>query len=272
MGVDVVTYMSVKIPSVEELLKAGVHFGHNESRWHPRMEPYIYTTRAGTHIIHLEKTREMLNAAAEFAAGVAAKGGVVLFLGTKRQAKAIVEAKAKECGAPVITGKWIGGLLTNWPTVSLKIKSLRKLKDQREKGELKKYTKREQLTIEREIAKLTDEVGGIESMTKPPEALFIIDIKEEKTALKEAGRMNIPVIALVDTNTNPDKADYPIPANDDAVKSLDLIIGSISQAIAAAKAAAPKEEKAESSQKKPAAKPATPKAAEPKKTETKETK
>lgn len=258
--------MSVKIPSVEELLKAGVHFGHNESRWHPRMEPYIYTTRAGTHIIHLEKTREMLNTAAEYAASVAAKGGVVLFLGTKRQAKTIVEAKAEECGSPVITGKWIGGLLTNWPTVSLKIKTLRKLKDQREKGELKKYTKREQLTIEREITKLTDEVGGIESLMKLPDALFVIDLKEEKTALKEAARMGIPVIALVDTNANPDSADYPIPSNDDAIKSLDLIISTIAQAISDGKASAPAENKADAGPKKPAAKPAPASKPQPKAT------
>ena len=223
--------MAMTIPSIEELLKAGVHFGHNEARWHPKMEPYIYTTRSRTHIIHLEKTRELLEQAMQFIERVTAEGGVVLFLGTKRQAREIILTYAQECGAPYITEKWIGGLLTNWATVSQKIKKLRKLKEQRERGELAKYTKREQLMFEREIEKLTEEVGGVELLFKLPDALFIVDLKEEKTALKEANRMKIPIIATVDTNVNPDNAQYPIPANDDAIKSLDLIISSIASAV-----------------------------------------
>ena len=234
--------MAVKAPSVEELLKAGVHFGHNEARWHPKMEPYIYTTRGRTHIIHLEKTRELLEQAMGFVERVTSSGGAVLFLGTKRQAREIVLKHANECGAPFITEKWIGGLLTNWPIVSQKIKKLRKLKEQRERGELAKYTKREQLMFEREIEKLTGEVGGVEMLFKLPDALFIVDLKEEKTALKEANRMNIPIIAMVDTNVNPDTSEYPIPANDDAIKSLDLIIGSIASAVKEGKKKAEKNE------------------------------
>lgn len=240
--------MAVKAPSVEELLKAGVHFGHNEARWHPKMEPYIYTTRGRTHIIHLEKTRELLEVALEYIERVTSSGGVVLFLGTKRQVRDSISKYAQECGAPYITGKWIGGLLTNWPTVSQKIKKLRKLKEQRERGELAKYTKREQLMFEREIEKLTDEVGGVELLFKLPDALFIVDLKEEKTAVKEATRMNIPIIAMVDTNVNPDYAQYPIPANDDAVKSLDLIIGSIASAVKEGKKKSEKSEHKEIAQ------------------------
>ena len=223
--------MAITIPSLEELLKAGVHFGHNESRWHPKMAPFIFTTRSGVHIIHLEKTRECLERALLFVQELSANNKTVLFVGSKRQVRDIVEKYAKECGMPYITEKWIGGLFTNWQVVAKKIRNLRRLKEMRDKDEFKKYTKKERLMFEREIGKLTIDIGGIEQLTRLPDAIFIVDLKEEKTALREAIKTNIPVIAMVDTNINPQAVLYPIPANDDAIKSVDMIIGLLARAV-----------------------------------------
>lgn len=217
--------------SLEEMLKAGVHFGHQKQRWHPKMKPYIYTTRGGVHIIDLEKTAEKLQIALDFLADVVGRGGSVLLVATKRQAQAIVKKAAAESGMPHITERWIGGTLTNYETISKLVKRLKDLRNKREKGELTKYTKLEQLQFDKEIKDLEVTVGGIETMSGLPQAIFIVDLKKEKTALKEARKKKIPIVAIVDTNCNPDLVDYPIPANDDATKALNFIMRYVVAAI-----------------------------------------
>jgi len=222
---------NMKDVSLLELLKNGVHFGHQRSRWHPKMEPYIYMTRNGVHIINLEKTAEGLKVALEFLKGVAASGGIILFVGTKRQAKDIVQKYAKQVKMPYLTERWIGGILTNFPVIHQLIKKLRKLKSDKESGELQKYTKKEQLEFQKEIETLEKLVGGIESLEKLPQALFIIDVKKEKTAVREAVKVKIPITALVDTNNNPADVNYVIPANNDATKSIEYITSLVADSI-----------------------------------------
>ncbi|MFH0853572.1 MAG: 30S ribosomal protein S2 [bacterium] len=217
--------------TLAELLKAGVHFGHQVSRWHPKMKPYIFTARNGIYIIDLEKTKSKLEAAAKFASQVCAEGGSILFVGTKRQAKEIIEREAKKLGMPYVSNRWIGGTFTNFPTISKLIAKFKKLKTQREGGELEKYTKKERLMIDREIDNLQELVGGITELEKLPAALFVVDLKQERTAVKEARKMNIPIIAIADTNVNPDEITHIIPSNDDATKAIDLIISVIAEGI-----------------------------------------
>lgn len=217
--------------SLLELLKNGVHFGHKRSRWHPKMEPYIYTTRNGVHIINLEKTAEKLKEALDFLKGVAASGGVILFIGTKRQAKEIVRKYALQVKMPYLIERWIGGMLTNFSVIHQLTKKLKKLKADKESGELQKYTKKEQSEFHKEIETLEKLVGGIESLDKLPQALFIIDVKQEKTAVREATRMKIPMIALVDTNNNPTDIEYVIPSNNDATKSIEYITSLVAEGI-----------------------------------------
>lgn len=218
-----------------ELLKAGVHFGHQRSRWHPRMKPYIFTVRNGVCIIDLEQTAGKLQAALTYARDVTAKGGTVLFVGTKRQAKDIILEAAKRVGMPSVTERWVGGTFTNFATVSKIINKLTELKSDRDSGRLEKYTKKERLVIQREIERLEKIIGGIESLHKLPEAVFIIDLKNERTAVREAQKMRVPIIALADTNTDPQGIDYPIPANDDATKSIRLLVDCLAEAIAEGK-------------------------------------
>ncbi|MBU2228818.1 30S ribosomal protein S2 [Patescibacteria group bacterium] len=214
-----------------DLLKNGVHFGHQKSRRHPKMEPYIFTVRNGVNIINLEKTLEQLNLAREFVCDTVMKGGAVLFVGTKRQAKEIVKKHAKAVGMPFITERWLGGLFTNFSNVSKLQKRLNKLEEQKESGELDKYTKKEKLNFTKEIEKLEKLVGGIKNMSVLPAAVFVVDIKDEKTAVKESIKKKIPLIAITDTNTNPSVINYPIPGNDDATKSLELLTGLIAGAV-----------------------------------------
>ena len=219
--------------SLLEMLKNGVHFGHQKSRWHPKMSPYIYTVRGGVHIINLEKTQEELKKAVQFILDTVSKQGTILFVGTKRQAKEIVKKHAEQCNTPYITERWLGGLFTNFGNVSKLSEKLKKLQDEQAKGEFAKYTKKERLKLGEKIVKLNSMIGGIKDMSKLPEAVFIVDIKKEKTCLKEAIKVGVPVIAIVDSNTNPALVDYPIPGNDDATKSIDLICGSIAEAVLA---------------------------------------
>lgn len=214
-----------------DLLKNGVHFGHQKSRRHPKMEPYIFTVRNGVNIINLEKTLEQLNLAREFVRDTVMKGGSVLFVGTKRQAKAIVKKHAESVGMPFITERWLGGLFTNFSNVSKLQKRLNKLEEQKKSGELDKYTKKEKLNFTKEIEKLEKLVGGIKNMSVLPAAVFVVDIKDEKTAVKESNKKKIPLVAITDTNTNPSVISYPIPGNDDATKSLELITGLIAEAV-----------------------------------------
>ncbi|MDO8669281.1 MAG: 30S ribosomal protein S2 [Candidatus Buchananbacteria bacterium] len=226
----------MKMPTILELLQAGVHFGHQKGRWHPKMKEYIFTERGGVHIIDLEKTLVKLEEAANFLRDTAQKGGIVLFVGTKKQGQQIIKKYADETGMPYIIERWIGGLFTNFSNVGKLVKKYRKLKEESAAGVLAKYTKKEQVDFDKEIERLGKFVGGLGDMRKIPEAVFILDAKKEKTAIVEARKKGVPVVGFCDSNINPELFDYPIPANDDAVKSIDLIIGLIAQAILEGKA------------------------------------
>lgn len=216
--------------SLQDLLKSGVHFGHHVSRWHPKMKPFIFASRSGVYIIDLEKTSECLSAAQRFVKDTAAKGGTVLFVGTKRQARPIVQAAATKIGMPYVIERWLGGTFTNFPTISKMTRRLTHLKEERASGNLEKYTKKEQLMFGEEIARLEKLVGGIERMNRIPDVLFVVDVKQEKTAVREAIAMKVPVVALVDTNVSPAGISYPIPSNDDATKAISIITEAIAEA------------------------------------------
>lgn len=214
-----------------EMLKKGVHFGHKESRWHPKMRPYVYTVRQGIHIINLEKTAELLRLAYDFIKDQASQGKVIMFVGTKRQAQKLIVDAATRVGMPYVTERWLGGTLTNFVTISKLIKKLKEYRKAKETGDLEKYTKKEKLKFEKESEKLERLIGGIENLAKLPDVIFIADIKQDPIVVQEAQKMNIPRVAIVDSNANPDLVDYPIPANDDAVMSLDFLITLMVEAI-----------------------------------------
>ncbi|MBD3359605.1 MAG: 30S ribosomal protein S2 [Candidatus Buchananbacteria bacterium] len=224
-----------KIPTVLELLKSGAHFGHQVSRWHPKMKPYIFGVRNGVHIIDLEKTVKKLEEVQDFIEQIVSKNGTILFLGTKKQVQDVLKREAKRCETPYITEKWIGGFLTNFSVVIKLTQKYNNLVKKRDSGELSKYTKKEQLDFEREIDKLESDIFGVKDMTKLPDAIFVWDVKKEKTAVKEAKVKKIPIIGICDTNTNPEGIDYIIPTNDDATKTIDLIITYIADCIIDAK-------------------------------------
>jgi len=217
----------LELPSLEELLEAGAHFGHLKERTHPSMRPFIFIVRDNVSIINLEKTVEKLEEALEFAEKTIKGGGTILFVGTKRQAKDLIKKSAEKTQMSYVTERWLGGTLTNFETLRKSLKKLKDLKVARETGEFEKYTKFEQQQKEEEIANLELNIGGIAFMTKLPDALFVIDTVKEKVAVAEANKLNIPVIALADTNSDVTKISYPIPANDDAIKTLELLIGVI---------------------------------------------
>jgi len=219
------------IPSLEEMLKSGVHFGHTASHWHPKMEPYIFGERGGIHIIDLEETQKALKEILDFVKGVVSRGGVILFVGSKRQAKEIVAKEATRCGMPHVEERWLGGTLTNFGEIRKLIRRLKTLREQNERGDLKKYTKKEQVWLAREIVELTTKVGGFENLERLPEVVFVTDIRSDKTAVAEAKTTSVPVIAICDTNVNPTDADYVIPANDDGVKSLAMIVRLMSDTV-----------------------------------------
>lgn len=221
-----------KIPSIEELLDAGVHFGHQVKRWHPRMEPYIYTVRRNIHIIDLEQTERLLKEACDFLYNEAKKGSKIVFVGTKKQARDTIGAEAQRSGAMYIMERWLGGIITNLSVIKKNnIDKLLDLKRKRERGELQKYTKKERLLIDREIERLERFVGGIVRMNSAPDVMFVIDAKREKTAIREAKRAGIPVVAMLDTNSDPSEIDYVIPGNDDAIKSVAIIVKAIADAV-----------------------------------------
>lgn len=217
---------------VLDMLKAGVHFGHQQSRRHPKMDPFIFTTRGGVSIINLEKTKTSLTQAASYAQDVVGSGGTILFVATKRQARDIVQKAAQAAGMPYVVDRWIGGLFTNFNHVRSLITKLDTLKTQRASGDLQKYTKKEQLDFEEEIIRLEKLVGGLGSMERLPQAIFVVDIKSEKTAVHEANHMKIPVIAMCDTNVNPKGVQYTIPSNDDATKAITYVTDILVDAVA----------------------------------------
>lgn len=213
------------------MLKAGVHFGHVSSKRHPKMAPFIFGVRSNVHIIDLEITLKYLEKAFLFAREVARQGGDVLFVATKKQAQKLVKEAAESCGMPYMVDRWIGGLLTNFNEINKVIKRYHSLKNDFESGKLDTYTKKEKLCFERELAKLEAMIGGVKNLKKLPEALFVVDIKKEHTAIAEANKINMPIIAVVDTNVNPELVTHPIPANDDAIRSISLISSLIAEAI-----------------------------------------
>ncbi len=217
--------------TIKELLEAGAHFGHQTSRWHPRMKSYIFTKRNGIHIIDLEQTASMLEKACEFVRQVAAERGNILFVGTKKQASDAIEAEAKRCEMYYVNLRWIGGTLTNFNTIQARIDHLVRLEDQQAKGGFSRLPKRENLKIEEQISRLNRQMAGFKEMTSLPAALFIIDTTKESIALAEAKRTGIPVVAVVDTNCNPDDVDYIIPANDDAIRAVKLVCSRIADAV-----------------------------------------
>ncbi|MFA6504334.1 MAG: 30S ribosomal protein S2 [Patescibacteria group bacterium] len=219
-----------KLPTLVEMLEAGVHFGHRTSKWHPKMSKFLFGSRQGIHIINLEQTQKALDEAMAFRKQTTGRGGIVLFVGTKKQAAPIIETAAKDAGMPFITKRWLGGTMTNFSVIAQLLKRFKDLKRRHEKGELGKYTKLEQLKFSEQITILEDKVGGIQDMNRIPDAIFIEDIHKDKTALTEAVRRGVKIIAICDSNVNPQDVDYPIPANDDAVKAISLTVGLLSQA------------------------------------------
>ena len=213
------------------LLETGVHFGHRTNKWNPKMNEFIFTQRNGIHIIDLQITLKNLNSFHDMIARMIADGGTVLFVGTKRQAQEIVQREAVRCGMPYVTYRWLGGTLTNWKTIRSRIDTLKQLEQRRDDGEFDRLTKKEGLVLERKISKLQLRLGGIREMTRIPDMLIAVDAEREHTAVKEANILNIPVMALVDTNTDPDMVDHILPANDDAMRSIRLLVGALADAV-----------------------------------------
>jgi small subunit ribosomal protein S2 len=218
------------------LLDAGVHFGHQTKRWNPKMKPFIFDARNGIHIIDLSKTLSQLQAACDFLSQTVSKGGKVLFVGTKKQAQEAIKETAKECGQFHVTERWLGGTLTNFATIKRSLARLKQIEKMEADGSINNYVKQEQSMIRREAARLVKFFEGIRSMDKHPGAMFVIDIKREHNAVAEARRLKIPVVALVDTNCDPDLIDFPIPGNDDAIRSVRLVLATIGQVVTQAQA------------------------------------
>ena len=258
---------------MRELLEAGVHFGHQTRRWNPKMKRFIFGERGGIYIIDLQKTAQSLEEAESFVRNLAERGGTVLFVGTKKQAQDGIEEDAKRVGMPYVNHRWLGGLLTNWRTISERIEHLHELRRLRDEGQLALLPPKERISLQGDLEKLESNLGGVADMRKQPDAVFIIDLRKEQLAVREARRLGLPVIALVDTNCDPDEADFVIPGNDDAIRSCGLIIRAVADGIEAGKAkatpadfappieeTAPEAEAAEETQPEPDA-PAEPEAA-----------
>lgn len=218
------------IVNMKELLETGVHFGHRTRKWNPRMRPFIFTERNSIHIIDLQQTLDSLIEAYGLIRDVVAEGGNILFVGTKRQAQETIELEATRCGMPYVNARWLGGTLTNWRTIRSRIDELNELERRRDEGELELLTKKEALTITRRIDKLQERLGGIRDMKSVPDLLYAVDVRKEETAVHEANLLNIPVIALVDTNCDPRGVDYVIPSNDDAIRAIKLLTSTIANA------------------------------------------
>lgn len=221
----------MSIVSMKALLETGVHFGHRAKRWDPRMKPYIFTERNGIHILDLQQTLANLEEAYERVKEEASRGNKILFVGTKRQAQETVQQEAERCGMPYVNQRWLGGTLTNWRTIKARIDQLKRFEEEIERGEVGFYTKKELLRRDRMVEKLRVRLGGLRTMTRLPSLLFVIDVRREHTAVKEANILGIPVIALVDTNCDPEPIDYVIPANDDAIRAIKLLTSKIADAV-----------------------------------------
>ena len=230
------------VVSMKALLESGVHFGHRTHKWHPAMKPYIFTERNSIHIIDLQKTVKALDEAYDLVRDTVAEGGTVLFVGTKRQAQETIQLEAMRCEMPYVTARWLGGMLTNWRTIRERINELERLERMRDRGEFDVLTKKEVLLLTRKIDRLEMLLGGIRSMVGLPDLLFAVDVRREETAIHEANLLDIPVVALVDTNCNPKNVDYIIPSNDDAIRAIKLLVGKIADAVMEGKAMRKEEE------------------------------
>ena len=217
--------------SVKELLEAGVHFGHQTKRWNPKMGRYIFGARSGIHIIDLQKSLECINTTCSFLTNVAANGGIVLFVGTKKQSQEPVSSEAARCGMPYVSQRWLGGMLTNFRTVKKSIDRLKELRNMRDNGGLTSLSKKEASMLMKELSGLEKVLGGVYTMDKLPQAIFVVDSKKENIAVSEAKKLSIPVAAIVDTNCDPDDVDYVMPGNDDAIKSIKLISSVVADSI-----------------------------------------
>lgn len=217
--------------TLKQLLETGVHFGHRTQKWNPKMAPYIFTQRNGIHIIDLQQTVVNLSQYHDILRDIIADGGTVLFVGTKRQAQDTIAREAERCGMPYVNERWLGGTLTNWQTIRSRIDKLKSLEKRRDKGEFELLTKRERVVLQRQIEKLQIRLGGIRDMKRVPDILVVVDTEREVTAVNEANILDIPVMALVDSNSNPDNIDYLIPGNDDAMRSIKLIVSALADAV-----------------------------------------
>ena len=221
---------------IKELLEAGVHFGHQTKRWNPKMKPFIFDARNGIHIIDLSKSLSQLEAACDYLASVVGKGGQILFVGTKKQAQEAVKESAKSCGQMFVTERWLGGTMTNLKTLKRSLNRLKQIEKMEADGSINDYVKQEQSAIRREAARLVKNLDGLRAMEKYPSAMFIVDIKREHNAVAEARRLKIPIVAIVDTNCDPNLVDYPIAGNDDAIRSVRMILSTVTQTITQARA------------------------------------
>ena len=220
----------MSVVSMKALLEAGVHFGHRTRRWNPKMRPFIFTERSKIHIIDLQQTVVRLNAYYNMVRDTVARGGTILFVGTKRQAQATVQQEAERAGMPFINQRWLGGTLTNWVTIKQRLDYLLRQERKIDAGEYRNLSKKEQLSIQREVDKLNDRIGGLKTLRKLPDMIFVVDTNLEDLAVKEANKLKIPVIGMVDTNSDPDPIDYVIPSNDDAIRAVKLIVSIIANA------------------------------------------
>lgn len=226
----------MSIVPMKALLESGVHFGHRTHKWHPAMKPYIFTERNSIHIIDLQKTVKALEHAYSLVRDTVSEGGSVLFVGTKRQAQETIQEEATRSGMPYVTARWLGGMLTNWRTIRQRINELERLERMRDKGDFERITKKEALLLTRQIERLELLLGGIRQMASTPDLLFVVDVRREETAIHEANLLNIPVIAMVDTNCDPRNVDYVIPSNDDAIRAIKLLVSKIADAALEGKA------------------------------------
>lgn len=243
--------------SMKALLESGVHFGHRTNKWDPRMKPYIFTERNGIHIIDMQQTVKLLNQGYNTIRDTVANGGTVLFVGTKRQAQETVAEEAIRCGMPYVTERWMGGMLTNWSTMFKRIQELERLEKLRDTDEISRLTKKEGLLIQRDITRLSTRLSGSRIMKRRPDLLFIIDVGREEAAVREANLLKIPIVALVDTNCNPQNVDYVIPSNDDAIRAIKLLVAKVADAVLEGKAMRKEEEPEQVDEQKPEAKPKT---------------
>ncbi len=232
----------MSVVSMRELLEAGVHFGHQTRRWNPKMRRYIFTERGGIYIIDLQQTLELLEEAHQFVRNIAERHGTVLFVGTKKQAQDAVAEQARRVGMPYVNNRWLGGLLTNWRTISGRIERLHELRRLKQESQLELLPAKERLAMLAELEKLETNLGGVADMRRQPDAIFIVDLRKEQLAVREAQRLGLPVVALVDTNCDPEEAEYVIPGNDDAIRSCNLIVRAIADGIMAGKNATTIEE------------------------------